>query len=145
MEYAAQASFLSAGSFVSTASGHVYAGVAVGLVIEFAVAVATRTVQHAALGRSVQRVRSGAGLGRRRHTSDRWGYNNGTYAVTIQSVTVPQPLTPAGPVGYSLPPGGDGAPIPPLTSHVLHDVRLGPGQHLGSLTRPYDFLQRFGL
>ena len=25
-------------------------------------------------------------------------YNNGTYAVTIQSVTVPQPLTPAGPV-----------------------------------------------
>ncbi len=57
-------------------------------------------------------------------------YNSGTYAVTIQSVTVPQPLTPAGSVRYSRPPGGDGAVIPPPTSRVLRDVRLGPGQEI---------------
>jgi len=57
-------------------------------------------------------------------------YNSGTHAVTIQSVTVPQPLKPAGPVRYSRPPGGYGAPIPPLRSRVLRDVRLGPGQEI---------------
>lgn len=57
-------------------------------------------------------------------------YNNGTYAVTIQAVTVPRPLTSAGPVRCSRPPGGNGAPIPPLASHDLHDVRLGPGQEI---------------
>jgi hypothetical protein len=57
-------------------------------------------------------------------------YNGGTYAVTIQSVRVPQPLTPAGPVRYSRPPGGNGALIPPLTSRVLRDVQVGPGQEI---------------
>ena len=62
-------------------------------------------------------------------------YNNGTYAVTIQSVTVPRPLTPAGSVRYSRPPGGDGAVIPPPTSRVLRDVRLGPGRKSTSASR----------
>jgi hypothetical protein len=58
--------------------------------------------------------------------------NNGSRAVVIESVRLPRhaSIWAVAPVRYSRPPGGNGAVIPPPTSRVLHDVRLGPGQEI---------------
>ena len=58
--------------------------------------------------------------------------NNGTHAVTISSVRLPEgtPLVPAGPVRYSMPGMGGSDQIPPPRSRVLHEVVLRPGQEL---------------
>ena len=58
--------------------------------------------------------------------------NNGSRAVVIESVKLPRHASvwAVAPVRYSRPPGGNGGIIPPPTSWVLHDVRLGPGQEI---------------
>jgi hypothetical protein len=58
--------------------------------------------------------------------------NNGSYAVTIESVSLPAggPVTLAGPVRYSTPGMGGSNEIPPPVSRVLRDVVLRPGQDL---------------
>jgi hypothetical protein len=57
--------------------------------------------------------------------------NNGTFPVTIKSVSLPPggPVL-AGPVRYSTPGMGGSNEIPPPVSRVLHDVVLKPGQEM---------------
>ena len=57
--------------------------------------------------------------------------NNGSYPVTIESITVPAgSLRLAGPVRYSYPGMGGSDEIPPPRSRVLHDFVLRPGQQM---------------
>lgn len=58
--------------------------------------------------------------------------NNGSYAVTIESVSLPAggPVTLAGPVRYSTPGMGGSIMIPPPTSRVLHNLVLLPDHDL---------------
>lgn len=58
--------------------------------------------------------------------------NNGSRAVVIESVKLPwhASVWAVAPARYSRPPGGNDAMVPPPTSWVLHDVRLGPGQEI---------------
>ncbi len=57
--------------------------------------------------------------------------NNGSFPVTIESLTVPTPgLYLAGPVRYSTLGMGGSNQIPPPTSRVLHEFVLRPGQEI---------------
>jgi hypothetical protein len=59
--------------------------------------------------------------------------NNGSRGVTVEKVFMPRnsDLRSAGPALYSRPPGvGYGAIATPRPSHVVHDVKLGPGEEI---------------
>jgi len=75
-------------------------------------------------------------------------YNGGSYAVTIESVSLPSggPVTLAGPVRYSTPGMGGSDMIPPPISRVLHIVVLRPGQDLflGFPVRTWPCAQQYG-
>src|SRR5215469_10649011 len=74
--------------------------------------------------------------------------NSGSYAVTIESVSLPTggPVTLAGPVRYSTPGMGGSIMIPPPISRVLHNVVLRPGHDLflGFPVRTWPCTQQYG-
>ena len=57
--------------------------------------------------------------------------NRGSRAVIIEKASLPKgsALTPAGPVRYAMPGGGNTSGIP-VAKRILHDVKLGPYQEI---------------